>query len=102
MEFVIDFLIELFTEVFCGVFIELSKYFVPEKKLSRKVNNIFEIVSAVISALVFVGLIIGVLLLLDQGLRSVAGWILTAFGSAWLVIGIVLFVLNRRNKVKKN
>ncbi len=92
MEIIFEIAGELLTELF----ISLSQFFFPDKKLSEKTRKALKICSAIFSAVIALAAVIGVYLLIEEGVSCAAGWILIAAGVIFLGVGIAMFIKKRK------
>lgn len=98
MDFIMDVLVEGFFELFGEGFLSLCSAFIPDKILSEKSQRIIGIIFFIIALALFVGLIIGVVLLVETGGQSLWGWLLVSVSAIYMVSGIVLKI---RSHIKK-
>lgn len=102
MEFLMEFIFELFGElIFDGLFALVDTIF-PEKTLGKTAMKIIKVIIGIITAVFLFMLIIGVSLLIEANGVSGAGWILTGFSVFYLLMLITLQILKACGIISKN
>jgi len=94
MDFIVDFLVEAFLELFGEGFVSLCSAFIPNKALSGKSQRIIGIIFLIIALALFVGLIVGIVLLIETSGQSFWGWLLISLSLIYIVSGIVLKIVS--------
>lgn len=95
MEFLLDAFVEFFIEIFGEAFISLSAVFVPKKRFSEKTKKMTGNVFMVLSAVLFLGLFIGIVILFVSNGKSFWGWFLISLFVVFLLTGIILKIVSR-------
>lgn len=90
MDFIMDCLVEGFLELFGEGFVYLCSAFVPNKNISERAHRIIGIVVLFVSLALFVGLIVGIFLLVETNGQSFWGWLLISLSVIYIVGGIAL------------
>ena len=90
---------EALLEVYMGLFLSLLDSFLPHK-LTRKGKNILTVVVAILAMALACGSLIGIVLLLESGGKSVLGWHLVGLAVVYLTFGIFLMLRKRRRSPK--
>lgn len=85
-----DCLVEGFLELFGEGFVYLCSAFVPNKNISERAHRIIGIVVLFVSLALFVGLIVGIFLLVETNGQSFWGWLLISLSVIYIVGGIAL------------
>ena len=103
MELIVEFLGEIFIEVFMTFFMWLMQLIVPEKVLREKAEKTLRKAVTVFSAILFIALVIGVILLVQEDEKiKIIGRFLTYIPLAIIIIQIVSgIILKLVNDFKK-
>lgn len=98
MDFVIEVIIEFVIELFGEVYLNAAASLMPEKTLSKRAKRTLEVVFSLIGVMFFILLIVGVILLIVNGCGSMLGWIFTVCSLAFLIGTIIryIFLIKRR------
>ena len=98
MDFIFDGLFEAILEIFGEGFISLCSAFVPQKVVSEKRNKIIGYVCLAISLLLFIGLFIGIAILVETKGQNFWGWLLISLNIIYLLAGITLKIISNIKK----
>mgnify|MGYP000041887694 FL=1 len=98
MDFIMDCLVEGFLELFGEGFVYLCSAFVPNKNISERAHRIIGIVVLFVSLALFVGLIVGIFLLVETNGQSFWGWLLISLSVIYIVGGIALKIFSHMKK----
>lgn len=91
----VDFFVEFFVELFGEGFVSLSEAFIPAG-LSKKKRKIIKTVSAVISVILLLGMVTGIVLLVDTKGENLWGWLPIILGAVYIIFGAVLDLKRRK------
>ena len=94
-----DCLVEGFLELFGEGFVYLCSAFVPNKNISERAHRIIGIVVLFVSLALFVGLIVGIFLLVETNGQSFWGWLLISLSVIYIVGGIALKTFSHMKKI---
>ena len=98
MEFVLEFLLEAFFEIFGEGFIALSSALVPQKAVSKKGKKIIGYVCLSISLALIACLFVGIIILVETKGKSFWGWLLISLNIIYLLTGITLKIVSHIKK----
>ena len=98
MEFLFEFLVEAFFELFGEGFISLCSAFMPKKVISEKGKKIISYVCLAISLALLVGLFIGIIVFVETKGKSFWGWLLISLNIIYLFAGITLKIVSHIKK----
>jgi hypothetical protein len=91
----IDCIVELLFEIFAEGFISLCEEFIPEKLRSAKTRCWLTVVFLILAAALLVGLVFGVIALVEHRGRSLFGWVMVGLSSAYLLAGVLRKVFRK-------
>lgn len=94
MEFIFEVLVEAFFELFGEGFISLCSVFIPQKTITEKGKKIISCVCLAISLLLFIGLFIGIAILVETKGQNFWGWLLISLNIIYLLTGITLKIVS--------
>lgn len=94
MDVIIDVLVESVFHLFGEGFVSLCLVFVPNKTISDKTKEIISIVSVFIALALLVGLVIGIVLLVETQGNSTLGWIFISLASVYVLLGIIFKIVS--------
>lgn len=94
MEFIFEVLVEAFFELFGEGFISLCSAFIPQKTITEKGKKIISCVCLAISLLLFIGLFIGIAILVETKGQNFWGWLLISLNIIYLLTGITLKIVS--------
>ena len=94
MEFIFEVLVEAFFELFGEGFISLCSAFIPQKTITEKGKKIISCVCLAISLLLFIGLFIGIAILVETKGQNFWGWLLICLSMIYLLTGITLKIVS--------
>lgn len=98
----IDILVEILFEVFCEGFISLVDVFLPKQPKSHGLRGAITIVFLLLACALLVGLVIGVVLLLENRGSSFWGWLLVSANVVYVSTALLLkFCRRKQEKGKK-
>ena len=92
----LDFLIEIIFEVICEGFVSLVEEFLPRRFRSKGVGAAVTILFLILACALFVGLVIGVIQLVESGGTSSSGWLLVSLALGYILCGVLLKLFRRR------
>ena len=98
MEFLFDFLVEAFFEIFGEGYIALCSALIPQKVISKKRKKIICYVCLAISLILLVGLFAGIIILVETKGQSFWGWLLITLNIIYLLAGITLKIIYQIKK----
>lgn len=98
MDFIVDVLAEGFFELFAEGFVSLCSAFILKKILSDRLQRIIGIMFLVIALALFIGLIVGIVLLVETSGQSFWGWLLISLSVLYVVSGIALKIVSHIKK----
>ncbi|MDD6094144.1 MAG: hypothetical protein PUC29_00155 [Clostridia bacterium] len=98
MDMVFDIFAEVFFEVICEGFLYLCTLFIPSKKLSEKARKIVGIVLAIIASLLFLGLVVGIFMLIETKGTGILGWALVSAAVLYVFAGVALKIISHKRK----
>ena len=94
MDFIFDVLFEAILEIFGEGFISLCSAFIPQKTITEKGKKIIRCVCLAISLLLFIGLFIGIAILVETKGQNFWGWLLISLSIIYLLTGITLKIVS--------
>ena len=94
MDFIFDGLFEAILEIFGEGFISLCSAFIPQKTITEKGKKIISCVCLAISLLLFIGLFIGIAILVESKGQNFWGWLLISLNIIYLLTGITLKIVS--------
>ena len=94
VEILFDILVEAFFELFGEGFVSLCSAFVPQKKITEKGKSIIRYACLAVSLILFVGLFVGIILLVETKGQSFWGWVLISLDIIYLLAGITLKIIS--------
>ena len=92
----LDFLFDIIFEVFCEGFISLVEEFLPRRMRSTGVGLVVTVFFLFLACALFVGLVIGVIQLVESGGTSSSGWLLVSLALGYILCGVLLKLFRRR------
>ena len=98
MDFLFDILDEAFFEIISERYIALCSAFVPQKAVSKKGKRFIGYVCLAISLTLLVGLIVGIIILVETKGQSFWGWLLISLNIIYLLAGITLKIISHIKK----
>lgn len=96
MDIVIDIILEFFVESVMEWFADIGVRLLPSKNLPSKQKEIIKAVVSILALLIFAGMIVGIVLLIDSNGSSIFGWILTTIAAAYILLAIILNIIKGR------
>ncbi len=99
MDEIFEIIFEFVVEIVVEGFLNLYKAFLPSKVVSPIAYKVIKMVALIISATLFVLLIIGIGLLIESGATSVLGWVFVSLYGLYLVLAIVAWVFSAVRKL---
>lgn len=87
---IIDFIVELLFELLVEGFVSLCDAFVPRKLRSVRSRLVITIIFLVLALLLFVGLVSGVIMLVENRGKSIFGWGMVGLSSAYVISGVLI------------
>lgn len=93
---------ELFIEIFGHLFIYLGSAFLPKKGLSEKAKKVLKGVSAVVSVLIMFDLVIGIIILIEDGVKSILGWALISSAVFFVILALVFVGIKHPHDEENN
>ena len=94
MEFIFEVLVEAFFELFGEGFSSLCSAFIPQKTITEKGKKIISCVCLATSLLLFIGLFIGIAILVETKGQNFWGWLLISLNIIYLLTGITLKIVS--------
>lgn len=91
----LDCIVELLFEIFFEGFISLCEEFIPKKLRSGKTRRVITVAFLILATALFVGLVFGVIALVEYRGRSLFGWIMVGLTAAYLIAGVLLKVFRK-------
>ena len=88
-----EFLIEVFIEIFGEGFLYLSDAFIPDTVSETKARKVVGIIFFIIAMVLMFGVIIGIALLFETDGKSFWGWLFIALGVIYIILGIFLKIV---------
>lgn len=98
MEFIFDFLVEFVFEIIGEGYVSLCSAFVPQKVITEKGKKIIYCICLIVSILLFIGLFIGIAILVETQGQSFWGWLLISVNILYLLMGIALKIVSLMKK----
>lgn len=95
MGLILDVIIYVVFEFLGEFFVSVFTAFIPSRKLSIKDYRIIFVVGLIISVFLFVGLVYGIILLVESNAQSVLGWIFVSLAVIYVLTGIVFKLINK-------
>lgn len=95
MDFIFDTMAYVLFEILGEGFVSLFTSFIPSRKISIKAYRVLFIMGLVVSIVLFVGLIYGVILLVESNARSVLGWMLLALAIIYVITAVIFKFVNK-------
>ena len=94
MDFVAGCLVEAFFELFAEGYVSLISAFMPNREMSDRAQKAIGIVLLIVGLLLFVGLIAGIILLVESGGTSALGKTFVGINIAYVVVSVVLKIVS--------
>ncbi len=91
----LDFLLELFIEVFGEGFLALNTSLFSKKSQGKKGRRAARILAAVITLFLLGGLLVGIAVLIESGGQSLWAWLVVLFVILYTVISLVAWLRRR-------
>lgn len=98
MDFVFDLLAEFVFEIIGEGYVSLCSAFVPQRAITEKGKKIIQGIVLVVSILLFVGLFIGIAILVEAKGQSFWGWLLISLSIIYLLTGIAVKIVSHIKK----
>lgn len=87
---IIEFIVELLFELLVEGFVCLCDAFVPLKLRSERSRLIISVIFFVLALLLFVGLVSGVIMLVESRGKSIFGWVMVGLSAAYVISGVLI------------
>ena len=100
IEFVFEFLAEIFVEGYLRFFVYLTESFSSGGTISEKTQKVMSVCIAIAAMVVACGMFVGIGLVAEDAGKTLLGWHLVGAGVAYLTLGVVMKLFQKKRKRK--